>query len=322
MTTIKQNNHQFFCTLPSEIIFQIMQNIGINYITMIPAISKTFYKQKRKMYSEYFKSDCFLLNHMQNKNVNIIRMLSESSISFQQFDLMYENIRNGDFRKTPSQNIRLTKDNIKQYQINNTFQVFQLLKLSIYTYNTTKDFQYWEDCCKMILTTMENYFKDLFFARNRNKVFISFIDSSNDFIWEHSNINLYNICENLNLIYFDNNFDDRFKNNLESFDEIIIKNNGKQIITTASLIKCFFKTNILFEKSKFDIFLNYVFFHYLNYIFKSGLYNEILENEEFLQETQVIYKEFHEDLNDIADDVITPYFKQMISKKLKEYKLS
>ena len=311
------------CNIPTEIISNIMQSIGVNGIVMMTKISKEFHNKKKEIYLHYFQNDDFIFNYMNDNKINIIHMLSESAFSFQDFDIMYANIKYDNFQKKPLKNICLKKENRTQNQINNTFRIFQILKLSVYDYNVTKKHKHWYNSCKMIMDTMECYFKDLFFARNKNKVYISFIDSSLsvNYMWEKSNINLYNICENLNLIYCDQNIDNRLKKNLENFSNTIVRNDGKNVVITASLIQCLFKKNQLFEKLNFDIYINYVFFHYLNFMFRCNLYEEILENQDFYDHSFEIYDEFKIKIREQASNKIARYFKNMILNDLEEYTL-
>lgn len=311
------------CNIPTEILSNIMQSIGVNGIVMMTKVSKVFHNKKKEIYLHYFQNDNFIFNYMNENKINIIHMLSESAFSFQEFDIMYANIKYDNFQKKPLKNICLKKENTTQNQINNTFRIFQILKLSVYDYNVTKKHQHWYNSCKMIMDTMECYFKDLFFARNKNKVYISFIDSSLsvNYMWEKSNINLYNICENLNLIYCDQNIDNRLKKNLENFSNTIVKNDGKNVVITASLIQCLFKKNQLFEKLNFDIYINYVFFHYLNFMFRCNLYEEILEHQDFYEHSFEIYDEFKIKIRDQPSDKIAPYFKNMILDDMGEYTL-
>lgn len=312
---------KIICDIPSEIRSHIFKSIGINSIVMMTQISKDFHKKKKQIYLHYFQNDHFLLRYMKKNNINIIRMVSESAFSFEEFDTMYECIKHNKIEKKSCKNLTLIEDNKTQYQINNTFRIFQMLKLSVYDYNITKEHQYWYNACKIIMNTMECYFKDLFFIRNKNKVYISFIDTSlsENYVWEKSNINLYNICENLNLIYCDKNSDNRLKKNLENFSSTIIKNDGKNVVTTASLLQCMFKKNNFYEKLNFEIYINYVFFHYLNFMFKCNLYQEVLENQEFYDHSFDIYKKFKTRINDQPPDIIAPYLKNMILNKLEEY---
>ena len=311
------------CNIPTEILSNIMQSIGVNGIVMMTKISKEFHNKKKEIYLHYFQNDDFIFNYMNDNKINIIHMLSESAFSFQDFDIMYANIKYDNFQKKPLKNICLKKENRTQNQINNTFRIFQILKLSVYDYNVTKKHKHWYNSCKMIMDTMECYFKDLFFARNKNKVYISFIDSSLsvNYMWEKSNINLYNICENLNLIYCDQNIDNRLKKNLENFSNTIVRNDGKNVVITASLIQCLFKKNQLFEKLNFDIYINYVFFHYLNFMFRCNLYEEILENQDFYDHSFEIYDEFKIKIREQASNKIARYFKNMILNDLEEYTL-
>jgi len=140
-------------------------------------------------------------------------------------------------------------------------------------------------------------------------------------MWEKSNINLYNICENLNLMYCNQNIDNRLNKNLENFSNTIIKNDGKHVIITAALIQCMFKRNQLFEKLNFDIYINYIFFHYLNFIFRCNLYEEILEHEYFYDHSFEIHDKFKIKVRDQPSNKIAPYFKSMILNELEEYTL-
>jgi len=311
------------CNIPTEVLYNIIQSIGLNGIVMITKVSKEFHKKKKEIHSHYFQNDDFLLNYINEQKFNMIHMLSESAFSFEEFDIMYAKIRYDNFQKKSLINISLKNENTTQYQMNNTFRIFQILKSSVYSYNVTKERQHWYNSCKMITDTMECHFKDLFFARNKNKVYISFIDNSLsvNYMWEKSNINLYNICENLNLMYCNQNIDNRLNKNLENFSNTIIKNDGKHVIITAALVQCMFKRNQLFEKLNFDIYINYIFFHYLNFIFRCNLYEEILEHEYFYDHSFEIHDKFKIKVRDQPSNKIAPYFKSMILNELEEYTL-
>jgi hypothetical protein len=75
----------------------------------------------------------------------------------------------------------------------------------------------------------------MYFARNNSRFYTSFIDRD-DIEWEELNVNLFNICENLNLMC-NNKESDILKTNIQNFNQIIVSNNGMYVAETPVVLR-------------------------------------------------------------------------------------
>lgn len=116
--------------IPFEvIIFKIFPFVGIESIVRLTKISKQFNKNKKNLYSYIICNDTFLYRYIKSHNLNLIRIITESSISYRHFDEIYNNIKNQTLDN--NQETFEISNNKNQYNINNTFRLLQMFKCSI-----------------------------------------------------------------------------------------------------------------------------------------------------------------------------------------------
>lgn len=312
--------------VPADVImYNIFPKVGIQSIVLLTKVSKEFHKNKRNLYTYLIINDKFLFYYTQYYKINLIRTLSESSISYTLFDNIYEYIKyDSNHNKTMINDGRsdISEENTKQYQINNTFNILKLLKMSI-IHNIKENDQNKKYIRKkkslyLVTGTMKKYFTAMYFARNNNRFYTSFIDRD-DCEWEQLNINLYNICENLNLMCI-NKESDILKRNLQSFNETIVSNNGLYVAETPVVLRKIFIND--FQPLNVDIYINYVFFRYLNFVFEyeKRRQRRIVKNSRFIKQSLAHLTNYEYYMQTSFSGFIVPYFKEMIVKELNDYK--
>ena len=315
------------CKIPGEVIaFHIFSKVGIRSIIHLTKVSKQSHKNKRNLLLHVIRNDKLLLHFTRLHKIDLVRTLSQSSISYEVFDRIYEYIKYGnDDNDDRVFNIRfdnIDEENKKQYQINNTFIIFKLLKSSIYVGINDKSHildDRRKKCCDMVTSLMKNYFTKMFFARNDSKFFTSFIGEM-DINWERSNINLYNICENLNLLCSEKD-SEVLKTNLQNFDEIIVNVREYQTLSTILMIfKWLYAINVgHFRPFNVTIYLKFIILSYSNYVFKENIHKEIVFDKAHIKHIRNMIQLEEYNINHIFDALLTPYYKDMILYEMTTY---
>jgi|SaaInlV_125m_DNA_1040241.scaffolds.fasta_scaffold12677_3 hypothetical protein len=312
--------------LPAEVIAsEIFSRVGIKSIILLTKVSKSSHKNKRNIHLHLIKNDIFLFNFRNFYKIDLIRTLSESSISYELFDKMYEYIKYDKDDNVFDTRFDVGEENKKQYQINNTFTILKLLKLSINCHikgdNPALHIRR-EKCCDMVTSIMKNYFTNMFFARNDSKFYTSFIGKK-DIAWEHSNINLYNICENLNLMCSEKE-SEAFKTNLQNFDETIFRVKKYDTLKSLSTILMMFKwlSSSRFQPMNVTIYLKFIIFSYSNHLFKENIYKDMVSHGGLAEYIRDIVHTEEYNINHIFDTLLAPYFKDMIINEMTTYKIN
>lgn len=333
--------------IPTDvIIYNIFPRVGVESTIMLTKVSKEFHKNKKNLHNYLIQNDDFLRHYTRFYKVDIIRMITESSFSYELFDSMYNYIKhdtNNQFNN-PEKEI-ISEENMKQYQINNTFRIFQLMKLSV-NYNIVSSDSMNKDakeatevnavneanavneseidirkkkCSNVIVISMKKYFISMYFARNKGRrFFTSFMDNTN-VCWERSNVNLYNICENINIISYCKDECEDLKNNLTVFNDTIINNNGFHTADTSVILHKIFVNN--FQPKKVVIYVTFIIFRYLNYLFKENLYTKIMDNKKFVISSLNMLNVYEYTINTTSHNaLIEPYFKEMILSEIHDYR--
>lgn len=313
--------------IPAEVIAnEIFSRVGIKSIILLTKVSKNSHKNKRNIHLHLIKNDRFLFNFRNCYKIDLIRILSESSISYEVFDRMYEYIKYDKDDNVFDTGIDvINEENKKQYQINNTFTILKLLKLSI-NCNIIGDNPALhirrEKCRDMMTNIMKNYFTNMFFARNDSKFYTSFIGKM-DIGWEHSNINLYNICENLNLMCSEKE-SEVLKTNLQNFDETIFRVKKYDALKSLSTILMMFKwlSSSRFQPMNVTIYLKFIILAYSNHLFKENIHKDLASDKGLLEYIRDVVLIDEYNVNHIFDTLLTPYFKDMIINEMKTYKIN
>lgn len=311
--------------IPVDVImYNIFPRVGVKSTILLTKVSKEFHKNKKNIYSYLIVNDKFLNHYTKAYNINLIRTLSESSISYELFDNVYEYIKY-DKNNVVLENdecSHISKENTKQYQINNTFKILKLLKMSIkFNINETDKNKKYIRRTKnnyLVTSTMKKYFTAMYFARNNSSFYTSFIDKD-CFEWEQLNVNLYNICENLNLMC-NNNRSEVLQNNLQNFNETIVSNNGLYLAETPVTLRNMFISN--YNPLNVNIYINYVFFRYLNFVFEyqKQQNRRVVKTSRFVKLSLSHLEEYEYYIQTSLSEMIVPYFKEMIIKELNDYK--
>jgi hypothetical protein len=307
--------------IPGEVIaFHIFSKVGIKSIILLTKVSKQSHKNKRNLHLHVIRNDKLLLHFTRLHKIDLIRTLSQSSISYEVFDRIYEYIKyNNDDRVLDIRFDNIDEENKKQYQINNTFIIFKLLKSSVYSNINGKspilDVRR-KKCCDMVTSIMKNYFTNMFFARNDSKFFTSFIENM-DIGWELSNINLYNICENMNLLCSEKD-SEVLKINLQNFDETIV--HVKEYHTLGTILMMFKWLLVSrFQPINITIYLKFIILSYSNHVFKENIHKEIVFDKVHIEHIRDMIQFEEYNVNHIYDTILTPYFKDMIINEMTTY---
>jgi len=312
-----------FYKIPTEVlIYNIFPNIGVESTIILTKVSKEFHQNKKNIQSYFVKNDKFLLQFTKFYKFDLIRTLTESSVSYKLFDDIYDYIKYDKNRVAFSNEEReiITVDNTKQYQINNSYIIFRMLKTSI-NYNIKHSDKNIANIRKqksahVVLNTMKKYFTSLYFTRTNKKLFTSFMDEMN-VNWERCNVNLYNICENLNLMCSDKECS-ILKNNLQNFEEIVVNRNGFHTSDTPLIIYKIFNNH--FQPMKVKIYVTYLVFRYLNSVFEDNNFSKVIANEKFLKSSLNMLNEYEFAMNHMYSTLVVAYFKEMIFKETSTYK--
>lgn len=307
--------------LPVDIFaHKIFPDIGVTSTVLMTGISKKMYENKNKMFSHLIKNDTFLHTFTTIYKFDLIHALSNSSISYKLFDELYEYIQYGS-NISRGGHIIIKKENTTQEQINNTFNVLKILKMSINFKN--QDIKHRRKCSIMITNILKKYFNNMFFARNTTcRFYVSFMLHLNETSWENIDINLYNICEDLNLMSNDKT-SEVFQKNLHNMSKIIVTRKKDNVVATTELINKIFVDPT--QPLKVYIYANYILFRYMNHLFKENIQFEIINNSQFMESSLnrlSIYEEIVDNSNfeEIANASV--YLKNMIDIEVNQYKIN
>lgn len=312
--------------IPTEvIIYNIFPKVGVESTVLLTKVSKEFHKNKKNIHSYLVNNDIFILSFTKFHKMNLIRTLSQSSVSYKLFDDMYDYIKyDKEVEFTNDGCDIITAENTKQYQINNTFIIFKMLKSSANHNIHNADKKVVElrrrKSSYVVVNLMKKYFISMYFARNGSKFYTSFMDNIN-ICWERSNINLYNVCENLNLICSDKESDtEALRENLKNFSDTIVNRNGHHTSDTSVIIHKIFVS--YFQPKKVLIYANYVIFRYLNNLFDDNIYTRIITNPKFIESSMNMLSTYEYVVNNTYSVFVEPYFKDLIMKEITEYKIN
>lgn len=321
--SLSRSDMSLLYDIPTEvIIYNIFPKVGVESTVLLTKVSKEFNKNKKNILSYLIKNDRFLLQFTKFYKIDLFRTLTQSSVSYKLFDNIYDYIKydkNCVVLRNDGREV-ITAENAKQYQINNTYIIFRLLKTSINQKIKKSDQN--ADIRKkkssvVVLNSMKKYFTNLYFARNPSKKFYtSFMDNMN-VDWERCNVNLYNICENLNLMCADKECE-TLKNNLQHFDDTVVNRNGFHTSDTSLIIYKIF--NNCFQPKKVKVYVSYVVFRYLNSVFEDNIFSKVIANEKFIKSSLNMLNDFEFATNYMYSEFIVTYFKEMILKEAAKYK--
>lgn len=277
-------------TIPNDIIMDIIVlNLDFSDVSKLALSSRYYNNNKEIIYNTIIKNDKFL----KDININILKTIEESSFSLKLFFELYDNIKNDKTINLSIPFINVRNRELTKERIDATFKLYRILMsfaIKIYKFQFRNK----------ISTHMIKYFNSVYKYRHpkikdsSKKLFFNLITHRDELQWHISNINIYYLYENGNLIesairsY-------ELKNNLNNFDDGIIDNNYENAIhTIAFLIKMFEHLKIV----EIRIYYLYKIFKYIiilksnkNFNFKNENFMKIVKNKtiRFKYEIENIY---------------------------------
>jgi hypothetical protein len=307
--------------LPVDIlIHKIYPNIGIAGTILMTSASKKFHKERKQILSYVINNDDFLRNYTLVYGVDLISLLSKNSISYRLFDELYEYIQCGSNKKKLCQ-MKIQDENTQQLHINNTFIVLKILKKAVNF--KIKDNKRRMKCSLLITSIMKKYFNCLFFARNKEcRFYVSYMMDIDHIGWEDCDINLYNICEDLNIMS-DEKHKDVFLNHLNKYSFRTKTCNMNNVIATSGIIIKIFVDPSL--PMKVYIYSNYILYKYLNEMFENNVEIDMLKNSQYIESSLSrlsIYEEIKDNCNFEEVATVPKYLKQMIDIEVNKYKIN
>ena len=276
------------CTIPYDIMFDIVAvHLNLNDVSKLVQCSRELNLRKTEAFNIIITNDPFLSQYVFNRNLDLVATIEKSSFTKTGFFKFYDNVNIDGKFNTNIQDIDISKNTLfhpDQITIDATFELFKIL-MCCSLYHLKMQFR------DVITTMMINYFKSIYCMKFKNKcdisheVFMTFIENRDEILWYTSNINLYNIYENINLMHFEiRSFS--LKQNIENnaVDNIVIVPHN-HTHTISVLIKIFDYLDDIADK----IYIYYSIFRYTTIML---LDNTCLENPTFnLSKFKVVISE-------------------------------
>lgn len=290
-----------FNSLPNDIILdKIIPLLEYSDITKFILSSKEYHNNMINIYNIIMLNDEFIKDYLDKNNIQLIDCINESSFSLKEFFKIYDNIKNNVTIDNTIKFINI-ENNITSKCIDETFKLYKLL-MSYVIYKSKSQFK------NFITTHMIKYFKKIYNFRHpklkdiSKKIFFNLIINKDELKWYLSNLNIYYLYENGNLIqYAKRSY--AFKNNLDIFDDGIIDNNENNKIFTINLLIKMFK---YLNNIELRIYYIYKIFKYTKHILDSDkTFNFI--NQNFIDVVKIKTKNFIYDIENEYRYII-PYY--------------
>lgn len=293
-----------FHSLPNDLVTEvIVPKLSFGDISNLIS-SKISGGNKENYYNIAIDQDKFLKRYLATRKMNLITTIHHSSFTLKGFFLMYDNIIN-DVKANDTipylypnpigYSGRNNQYEISHICIDATFELFKIL-MSCVMYHMKFQFR------NYITTRMVKYFKNVFSVRQRNRkdickdIFFSFIKNRDELSWHTSNINLYYMYENLNLMYYAKR-SYSMKKNLETFDNSAIAITHDNHVNTLNMLINIFR---YLPTTELKIYAMYTIFKYIKVILLNV--SDVETNDNFKLDKFVVVikekiKEFKTDLN-------------------------
>jgi hypothetical protein len=313
-----------FYTLPNELITEaIVPKLNFGDISNLISSNITG-ENKQNYYQIAIDNDKFLKRYLTTRNMNLINTIHHSSFTLKGFFAMYDNVNN-DVKADDSiphlypnpigYSGRNSGYETSQICIDATFELFKIL-MSCTMYHLKFQFR------NYITTRMVKYFKNVFSMRHRDRkdickeIFFNFIKNRDELSWHTSNINLYYMYENMNLMYYAKR-SYALKKNFETFDDgIIMATHENHVNTLTMLINIF--THL--PTTELKIYVMYKIFKYIKVILLNRLDVETTDNfklDKFVLVIKEKIKEFRMDITREHRSLIPHYLRKIMIDHVK-----
>jgi hypothetical protein len=321
MTAIESPLVASFNALPNDLVIDvIVPNLNFSDINNLISSSNIYGSRTEDLYKIAIDNDSFLKRYLARRScMNLISTIHKSSFTLNGFFAMYDNVNN-DVKADDSfphlypnpigYSGRNSRYELSQICIDATFELFKIL-MSCTMYHLKFQFR------NYITTRMVKYFKNVFNARHRDRkdickeIFFSFIKNRDDLSWHTSNINLYYMYENMNLMYYAKR-SYVLKKNLETFDDgTIAMTHDNHVNTLVMMINIF----PCLPTTELKIYAMYTIFKYIKVILANRSEVESTDNfnlDKFVIVIKEKIKEFKFDLNKEHRSLIPHYLRKIM----------
>ena len=350
--TWKRKKNWLNNVIPSDIFLNfIISRTNFNSLNLLSQVNKYFNKKSSRImhHNTYTRYDpCLsepMVFHFKFKQ-EILKIIANSSFSFEQFDTLYFNIKSQktnipdmrDILITIAKNVMIENKHNNQIYLNNNFKIFQILKRFSREMKKERETEKKKIDC-LLTYGLHYYMHVLYFKRNgklldnkliqSNSTYISYLAININFPmfsnlirhWEYHNINIYNIYETMNLMHDNKHYYDHYYfDNI--FESIVIDSNSNYYSYIEIEFECEFIIKMFQVKDEFTIrrhgrtVIKYIPWHYL-FKYVTLIYDKIGSLSEDKTELTNFMKKIYNQANFIKNEMKNE------SKKIpKEFKLS
>ena len=316
------SSNQVFNGLPSDIILDVIAThlSSLSDVSKLLKCSKEFDNHKADVFKNVIDNDEFLHQYLKKRNLDLITTIEKSSFSQSQFFALYDNVnKDGSVNKT-IKDIDIsnnTKYHCLQLTIDCSFELFKIL-MCVAMYRLKFQFR------NTITIKMINHFKNIYLAKFKkscdtsHNVFLKFIEDRDELLWYLSNINLYNVYENINLMHSEKR-SFVLKQNIESDEQdSVVKVVHNHIYTINALIKIFGYLDSVEAK----IYILYNIFNYTTIILlnKDCSDNFGFNCESFVSVVSTKIEEFERDIEYEHRASVPRYLRTIMLERVQNHK--
>lgn len=315
-----------FYDLPNDLVTEvIVPKLNFGGITNLISSSDVYGNDRDALYKIAIDNDNFLSKYLASRpNMNLISTIHKSSFTLNGFFAMYDNVNNDVKADDSFPHIypnpigysgRTSRYELSEICIDATFELFKIL-MSCTMYRLKFQFR------NYITTRMVKYFKNVFSMRHRNRkdicreIFFTFIQNRDELSWHTSNINLYYMYENMNLLYYAKR-SYTLKKNIETFDDGFIEMTHYNHVNTLTM---FINLFTYLPTTELKIYMMYKIFKYIKVILMNRSDVEMTDNfrlDKFIRVIKEKIKEFKMDLTKEHRSLIPYYLRNIMFDLLK-----
>ena len=269
--TCVTNNH--LNMIPSEVIINnIVSFLNMGEVIDFTSCSKQLYQYQDEAFDVKINNNMFLNQYLSKRNIELVTIIEQSSFTKREFFQFFDSVDNHEIFDESIRDIDISNNTsyqLLQTTIDSTFELFKVL-MCLSMFHMKLHFR------DNITLYMIRYFKNVYFAKYKQKsdtshdVFMKFIENRDELLWYTSNINLYNIYENINLMHFDRR-SFALKQNMEhvAHDSVAIVEHN-HVHTISLLMKIFTYLDCVEDQ----IYILYSIFQYTTIILLNNSYED------------------------------------------------
>ena len=230
----------------------VVPNLNLSKCMMLTMVSKHYNNEQNNFICRVVKEDQILTSYAKDCNLNLFQTLRDSDFSLQTFCESYNSNDMSASIKTEG-TLRTEQTNIEA-----TFKIFQLFQSLVVNSKTKLD---------VITKKLIHYFQTLYKIRNK-----SVIKSDSEYMlgfklldeisWEKSNVNLYNVFENIILLQ-ECKRPYTFKENTSKLYDCTLFGNSNNYNFTLSLLSTIANKNVSMIAKLYSIYCIYKFINIL-----------------------------------------------------------